>query len=228
MGFPWRQRDEAKTAGRRLRADARRASACNRRTQDVAEPAGRLRRIEGSASATGRSVGLAACRVGDRGPVRRLRQPCTDRQVACRASAARAGRTAGAVSERAVCIRGNRKLANVWAQRWFAAVHAAIRQPRLPQVAETVARYDAKLADAASMPASALPSSTNCPTVLRSACCANAFPKPAPSAQNASSTNCVPRDACAPRATAAAPSGAGYCRPLRLRTGTDDAAFHRR
>ncbi|HEX7324877.1 MAG TPA: ERCC4 domain-containing protein [Rhodanobacteraceae bacterium] len=42
---------------------------------------------------------------------------------------------------------GNRKLANVWAQRWFAAVHAAIVQPRLPQVAETVARYDAKPAD---------------------------------------------------------------------------------
>lgn len=38
---------------------------------------------------------------------------------------------------------GNRKLANVWAQRWFAAVHAALVQPRLPQVAEPVARYDA-------------------------------------------------------------------------------------
>lgn len=43
------------------------------------------------------------------------------------------------------CIfAGNRKLANVWAQRWFAAVHAAVRQPRLPQIAETVARYDAR------------------------------------------------------------------------------------
>lgn len=42
---------------------------------------------------------------------------------------------------------GNRKLANVWAQRWFAAVQAAIAQPRLPQVAETVARYDACVAD---------------------------------------------------------------------------------
>ncbi|TAN06515.1 MAG: hypothetical protein EPN38_08235 [Rhodanobacteraceae bacterium] len=42
------------------------------------------------------------------------------------------------------CIfAGNRKLANVWALRWFAALQAAIRQPRLPQVAETVARYDA-------------------------------------------------------------------------------------
>ncbi len=42
------------------------------------------------------------------------------------------------------CIfAGNRKLANVWAQRWFAAVHAALRQPRLPQVAEAAARYDA-------------------------------------------------------------------------------------
>jgi hypothetical protein len=38
---------------------------------------------------------------------------------------------------------GNRKLANVWVQRWFAALHAANHQPRLPQVAETVARYDA-------------------------------------------------------------------------------------
>lgn len=38
---------------------------------------------------------------------------------------------------------GNRKLANVWTQRWFAAVHAALLQPRLPQVAEPVARYDA-------------------------------------------------------------------------------------
>lgn len=39
---------------------------------------------------------------------------------------------------------GNRKLANVWAQRWFAAVHAAIRQPRLPQIAEAAARYAAE------------------------------------------------------------------------------------
>lgn len=37
---------------------------------------------------------------------------------------------------------GNRKLANVWAQRWFAAVDAALKQPRLPQVAEAAARYD--------------------------------------------------------------------------------------
>jgi hypothetical protein len=37
---------------------------------------------------------------------------------------------------------GNRKLANVWAQRWFAAVHAAQQQPRLPQIAEAAARYD--------------------------------------------------------------------------------------
>lgn len=36
---------------------------------------------------------------------------------------------------------GNRKLANVWAQRWFAAVQAAVLQPRLPQVAEPAARY---------------------------------------------------------------------------------------
>lgn len=42
---------------------------------------------------------------------------------------------------------GNRKLANVWAQRWFAAVHAAILQPRLPQIAETVARYASRAAD---------------------------------------------------------------------------------
>ena len=42
---------------------------------------------------------------------------------------------------------GNRKLANVWTQRWFAAVHAAIHQPRLPQIAETVARYDARPGD---------------------------------------------------------------------------------
>lgn len=46
------------------------------------------------------------------------------------------------------CIfAGNRKLANVWTQRWFAAVHAAIRQPRLPQIAEAVARYDARPQD---------------------------------------------------------------------------------
>ncbi len=38
---------------------------------------------------------------------------------------------------------GNRKLANVWAQRWFAAVHAAQHQPRLPQIADAAARYDA-------------------------------------------------------------------------------------
>lgn len=37
---------------------------------------------------------------------------------------------------------GNRKLANVWTQRWFAAVDAALKQPRLPQIAEAVARYD--------------------------------------------------------------------------------------
>lgn len=37
---------------------------------------------------------------------------------------------------------GNRKLANVWTQRWFAAVHAALAQPRLPQVSEVAARYD--------------------------------------------------------------------------------------
>lgn len=42
---------------------------------------------------------------------------------------------------------GNRKLANVWTQRWFAALHAAIHQPRLPQIAETVARYDARAGD---------------------------------------------------------------------------------
>lgn len=42
---------------------------------------------------------------------------------------------------------GNRKLANVWAQRWFAAVHADLRQPRLPQVAEAAARYRALPAD---------------------------------------------------------------------------------
>ncbi len=42
------------------------------------------------------------------------------------------------------CIfAGNRKLANVWAQRWFAAVHAALAQPRLPQIAEATARYEA-------------------------------------------------------------------------------------
>lgn len=42
------------------------------------------------------------------------------------------------------CIfAGNRKLANVWTQRWFTAVHAGLAQPRLPQVAEPVARYDA-------------------------------------------------------------------------------------
>ncbi len=38
---------------------------------------------------------------------------------------------------------GNRKLANVWTQRWFAALDAAIRQPRLPQVAEAASRYAA-------------------------------------------------------------------------------------
>ncbi len=43
---------------------------------------------------------------------------------------------------------GNRKLANVWTQRWFAAVRAALVQPRLPQVAEPVARYDARPAAA--------------------------------------------------------------------------------
>lgn len=39
---------------------------------------------------------------------------------------------------------GNRKLANVWAQRWFAAVHAALAQPRQRQVAEPVANYEAQ------------------------------------------------------------------------------------
>lgn len=44
---------------------------------------------------------------------------------------------------RVQCIfAGNRKLANVWAQRWFAAVDAALRQPRLPAIAEAVARYE--------------------------------------------------------------------------------------
>lgn len=41
----------------------------------------------------------------------------------------------------------NCKLANVRAQHWFAAVQAAVAQPRLPQVAETVARYDTRAAD---------------------------------------------------------------------------------
>ncbi len=46
------------------------------------------------------------------------------------------------------CIfAGNRKLANIWSQRWFAAVHAALKQPRLPQVAEPVARYRVTPAD---------------------------------------------------------------------------------
>lgn len=49
---------------------------------------------------------------------------------------------------RVQCVfAGNRKLANVWTQRWFAAVHAALQQPRLPQVAEAVARYRAGPAD---------------------------------------------------------------------------------
>ncbi len=39
---------------------------------------------------------------------------------------------------------GNRKLANVWTQRWFAAVRAAAMQPRLPQIAEVAARYEAR------------------------------------------------------------------------------------
>ncbi len=42
---------------------------------------------------------------------------------------------------------GNRKLANIWAQRWFAAIDAAGRQPRLPQVAEAAARYLAAPSD---------------------------------------------------------------------------------
>lgn len=46
------------------------------------------------------------------------------------------------------CIfAGNRKLANVWTGRWFAAVHAAARQLRLPQVAEAAARYVTAPAD---------------------------------------------------------------------------------
>lgn len=53
-----------------------------------------------------------------------------------------------ALFPRVQCVfAGNRKLANVWTQRWFAAVHAALRQPRLPQVAEPVARYRASPAD---------------------------------------------------------------------------------
>jgi hypothetical protein len=36
---------------------------------------------------------------------------------------------------------GNRKLANLWTQRFFAAAEAALRQPRLPQVAEASAQY---------------------------------------------------------------------------------------
>jgi hypothetical protein len=42
---------------------------------------------------------------------------------------------------------GNRALANIWCQRWFAAVQAALAQPRLAQVAEPVARYRASAAD---------------------------------------------------------------------------------
>ncbi|WP_395790500.1 ERCC4 domain-containing protein [Aquimonas sp.] len=46
------------------------------------------------------------------------------------------------------CIfAGNRKLANIWTQRWFAAVQGALRQPRLPQVAEATAHYRASPAD---------------------------------------------------------------------------------
>ena len=53
-----------------------------------------------------------------------------------------------ALFPRVQCIyAGNRKLANVWSQRWFAAVDAALHQPRLPQVAEPVARYIAATAD---------------------------------------------------------------------------------
>ncbi|NZA26421.1 ERCC4 domain-containing protein [Luteimonas sp. SJ-92] len=53
-----------------------------------------------------------------------------------------------ALFPRVQCIfAGNRKLANVWAQRWFGAVHAAMQQPRLPQVAEAAARYRAQPAD---------------------------------------------------------------------------------
>jgi len=53
-----------------------------------------------------------------------------------------------ALFPRVQCIfAGNRKLANIWTQRWFAAVHAALKQPRLPQVAEPVARYRAAPAD---------------------------------------------------------------------------------
>jgi len=42
---------------------------------------------------------------------------------------------------------GNRKLANVWTQRWFAAAHGALRQPRLRQVAEATGHYRSAAAD---------------------------------------------------------------------------------
>jgi hypothetical protein len=42
---------------------------------------------------------------------------------------------------------GNRKLANVWTQRFFAGVSAALRQPLPALVAEPVARYDGEPAD---------------------------------------------------------------------------------
>lgn len=53
-----------------------------------------------------------------------------------------------ALFPRVQCVfAGNRKLANVWTQRWFEAVQAAVAQPRLPQIAEPVARYRSGPAD---------------------------------------------------------------------------------
>jgi hypothetical protein len=42
---------------------------------------------------------------------------------------------------------GNRKLANVWAQRWFAAVHARLEQPAPAAVREPAARYESEPSD---------------------------------------------------------------------------------
>lgn len=41
-----------------------------------------------------------------------------------------------------IVFAGNRKLANVWAQRWFAAVAAASERPAPDLVAQTLARYE--------------------------------------------------------------------------------------
>jgi ERCC4 domain-containing protein len=72
---------------------------------------------------------------------------------------------------------GNRKLANVWTERFFAGVAAARHQDLPAFVREPVARFDAEPADGGTDTRVRSPLSASCPTRSSSPCCAGSSPR---------------------------------------------------